>query len=108
MLRRLERLVENEQTVSDDPDITFLTSLLQLAVRCPTQDSHSDSYSNVWSLLKHLLSQPFDQVTMRDSEDVHSSRRRRTSEPSLCILAEASKHLLIINTFHVQGKRLRP
>ena len=34
VLRRLERLVEHEQTVSDDPDITFLTSLLQLAVRC--------------------------------------------------------------------------
>ena len=71
MLRRLERLVENEQTVSDDPDITFLTSLLQLAVRCSTQDSHSKSYFNGWSLLVHLPSQPFDQVTMSDFKVSH-------------------------------------
>ncbi len=34
VLRRLERLVEEEKSPSDDPDLTFLTSLLQLAVGC--------------------------------------------------------------------------
>ncbi len=34
VLRRLERLVEEEKSPSDDADLTFLTSLLQLAVGC--------------------------------------------------------------------------
>ena len=34
VLRRLERLVEAEQSASDDPDLVFLTSLLQLAAGC--------------------------------------------------------------------------
>ena len=34
MLRRLERLVEEEKSPSEDPDLTFLTSLMQLAVGC--------------------------------------------------------------------------
>lgn len=34
VLRRLERLVEEEKSPSEDPDLSFLTSLLQLAVGC--------------------------------------------------------------------------
>lgn len=34
MLRRLESLVENQQVPSEDPDLAFLTRLLQLAVGC--------------------------------------------------------------------------
>ncbi|CAL5228021.1 g11083 [Coccomyxa viridis] len=34
VLRRLERLVEEEKSPSEDPDLTFLTSLMQLAVGC--------------------------------------------------------------------------
>ena len=34
VLRRLERLAEEMKSPSEDPDLTFLTSLLQLAVGC--------------------------------------------------------------------------